>query len=144
MLSRLYLIRHGETAWTISRRHTGRTDIPLTEQGERDARKLAERPRAADMDERLHEERLEGRDKRRHSLPIADLPDAAFIVIDGRAFAVRGKQLLYWAPDGYATRQPRPKSGTVDVLTPPSILAVLREGYVPRWHPSCGGGASAR
>jgi broad specificity phosphatase PhoE len=46
MLSRLYLIRHGETAWTISRRHTGRTDIPLTEQGERDARKLAERLRA--------------------------------------------------------------------------------------------------
>ena len=43
MLSRLYLIRHGETAWSLSGKHTGRTDIPLTEQGEQDARKLAER-----------------------------------------------------------------------------------------------------
>ena len=43
LLSRLYLIRHGETAWSLSGQHTGRTDIPLTEQGEQDARKLAER-----------------------------------------------------------------------------------------------------
>ena len=46
MLSRLYLIRHGETAWSLSGQHTGRTDIPLNEKGEQDARKLAERLRA--------------------------------------------------------------------------------------------------
>ena len=46
VLSRLYLIRHGETAWSLSGQHTGRTDIPLTEHGEQDARKLAERLRA--------------------------------------------------------------------------------------------------
>lgn len=45
MLQRLYLVRHGETAWSLSGQHTGRTDIPLTEQGERDARELAERLR---------------------------------------------------------------------------------------------------
>jgi broad specificity phosphatase PhoE len=38
-----YLARHGETAWTISHQHTGRTDIPLTLRGERNARALGER-----------------------------------------------------------------------------------------------------
>lgn len=45
-LARLYLVRHGQTAWSLTGRHTGRTDIPLTEQGEEDARKLADRLRA--------------------------------------------------------------------------------------------------
>ena len=42
-LPSVYLIRHGETAWSLSRQHTGRTDIPLTERGERDARALSAR-----------------------------------------------------------------------------------------------------
>jgi probable phosphoglycerate mutase len=36
----VYLARHGETAWTISHQHTGLTDLPLTERGEQDARRL--------------------------------------------------------------------------------------------------------
>jgi broad specificity phosphatase PhoE len=43
MLPRVYLARHGETAWTLSGQHTGRTDIPLTDRGETDARRLGER-----------------------------------------------------------------------------------------------------
>ena len=39
----VYLARHGETAWTVSRQHTGLTDLPLTERGERTARRLEER-----------------------------------------------------------------------------------------------------
>jgi probable phosphoglycerate mutase len=38
-----YLARHGETAWTVSGQHTGITDIPLTERGEGNARRLGER-----------------------------------------------------------------------------------------------------
>lgn len=39
----IYLARHGETAWTLSGQHTGLTDLPLTERGERNARRLGER-----------------------------------------------------------------------------------------------------
>jgi len=45
ILPKVYLVRHGETAWTLSGQHTGRTDIPLTERGERDARDLGARLR---------------------------------------------------------------------------------------------------
>src|SRR4051794_36620640 len=44
-LPEVYLARHGETAWTISGQHTGRTDIPLTERGEQNARSLGDRLR---------------------------------------------------------------------------------------------------
>jgi broad specificity phosphatase PhoE len=39
----VYLARHGETAWSISGQHTGRTDLPLTDRGEDMARRLGER-----------------------------------------------------------------------------------------------------
>ncbi len=42
-LPTVYLARHGETAWSKSGQHTGRTDIPLTEKGEADAAKIGKR-----------------------------------------------------------------------------------------------------
>jgi broad specificity phosphatase PhoE len=44
-LPKLYLARHGDTAWTDSHQHTGRTDLPLNERGEEHARQLAGRLR---------------------------------------------------------------------------------------------------
>jgi len=84
----------------------------------------------------LHRERLQGRAKRRHRRNIGGLPDGAFIALGDAAFAVRGDSLLRWTPQGYTARVPRPRGGTVDVLTPPAILAGLSAGYQPHWHPS--------
>ena len=39
----IYLARHGETAWSVTGQHTGVTDLPLTERGERNAARLRER-----------------------------------------------------------------------------------------------------
>jgi hypothetical protein len=95
-----------------------------------------QRASAPAMDEKLHAERLDGREKRSHHRALNNLPDGAMIAIDGEAFAVRGDHLMRWTPAGYESAQPRPRGIEVEVLTPPSILAVLARGYQPRWHPS--------
>jgi len=43
VLPMVYLVRHGETAWTLTAQHTGRTDLPLNDQGERQAREVGTR-----------------------------------------------------------------------------------------------------
>ena len=102
------------------------------------ALRLKERPRAAEMDEVLQAERLDGREKRHHQRDFADLSDGAFVALDDAAWAVRGRSLLRWTPSGYTERKPKPGRGVADVLTPPATLAVLSAGYEPRWHPSAG------
>jgi hypothetical protein len=114
------------------RRRDAKTFAVLFSDGKR-------RARADAMDNVLHAERLDGVQKRLHRMAIDTLPDGTFIVSDKKAFAVRGKRLLRWTPSGYGDSRPRPRSGTVDVLTPPSILKVLSRGYVPQWHRSAEG-----
>jgi len=91
------------------------------------------RAAAAEMDRALHAERLCGRDKRTHRRRAAALPDGAFVAIGGAAFAVKGRRLLRFTPSGYRDGGARPR-GAVEVLTPPSILRALENGYRPRWH----------
>jgi hypothetical protein len=93
---------------------------------------------AAAMDKVLHAERLIGRAKRTHRRALDALPDGAIIAIDGVPFAVRKDELLHWTPAVYAAAQARPRGIEVDVLSPPSILAVLAKGYTPLWHHSAG------
>lgn len=88
------------------------------------------------MDAVLHGERLAGKAKRRHRRALGALPDGAMIAFGEEVFAVRGKHLLRWTPDGYDEKRPRRNRIDVDVLTPPSIVAVLKMGYQPLWHSS--------
>ena len=50
MLPMVYLVRHGETAWTLTAQHTGRTDLALNEQGEQQARELEDHLAALHID----------------------------------------------------------------------------------------------
>jgi len=90
------------------------------------------------MDRVLHAERLDGKAKRTHRRNIDTLPDGAMIARGDEAYAVRGKHLLRWTPRGYKDAEPRPRGQTVEVLTPASILKVLKAGYAPQWHKSAG------
>ncbi|WP_224814066.1 hypothetical protein [Hasllibacter sp. MH4015] len=91
--------------------------------------------KAAEMDRILHAERLDGRDKRLHAMHLDDLPDGAFILWDGVPMLVREDQILPFAPSGYGPPLPR-HSGTASLLTPPSLIAVLRAGYRAVLHPT--------
>lgn len=98
--------------------------------------------RGADaIDGQLHRERIapDTRRHRCHDAALDDLPDGAFVLRDGAAWLVRGAHLLRWSPAGYAERRPRPAGGPAQVITPPSLLAVLRaewEPLVPLVHPT--------
>ena len=91
--------------------------------------------RAADMDQALHQARVnpETRARARLNLPLEALPDGAFIAEGPQAFLVLGERLLPWQPKGYGAAQVRP-SGRADVLTPAPVLAVLAAGYRPHLH----------
>jgi hypothetical protein len=116
---------------------------PCFECRRRDAKNFAtlfskkkRRATAAAMDAVLHAERLDFKAKRMHRRAIDELPDGAMIAIEGDAFAVRDQRLLRWTPAGYAAAWLPPRGIAADVLTPPSMLAVLSRGYAPLWHPS--------
>lgn len=95
------------------------------------------------IDAQLHDERVESASggKRYHEAPLDDLPDGAFVLADETAWLVLGDELLAWTPAGYAARRPRPEQERATVITPPSLVEVLRAGWaplVPLLHPSAG------
>lgn len=95
-------------------------------------------PSAEAMDTVLHDERLQGRQKRLHPLtaPVHELPDGAALASSGEAWMSIDGSLLRWSPAGYAKAAPPLR---VDgMLTPPSTLAALRAGYRAVLHPSAG------
>ena len=89
----------------------------------------------AEIDARLHAERLAGRAKRLHRAHAQGLPDGAMIAIADDAFAVDRGAMMRWSLSGYDAPLPLP-AAMVDVLTPPLSLAALAGGYTPLWHPS--------
>ena len=96
---------------------------------------------ADEIDLQLHGERVTPgtRAQRHHGAELDDLPDGTFVVRAGEPWLVRGRELALWTPAGYTERARRPRGGRAMVITPPSLVAVLRAGWeplVPLFHPS--------
>jgi hypothetical protein len=94
------------------------------------------------MDWQLHSERVDPqtRGQQRHAMSSDELPDGAYVLLDGEPWLVLGDELLQWTPSGYRARRSRAGGETMLVLTPPSLVEVLRAGWepqaVPCLHPS--------
>jgi hypothetical protein len=91
------------------------------------------------IDAQLHGERVAGRERRLHRTELDGLPDGAFVVEGGVPWLVLGSELLRWTPAGYPERRARPSAIQAELVTPPSLVAVLRSGWrgsVPFLHPS--------
>ena len=98
------------------------------------------RPAADAMDAILHaERRVRSYVKRTHQMELASLPDGTYVSMNGQARLVLGNTLLEWSAGGYGDRRRRPIDGDIAVLTPPSIVEVLRTGYRPVLHSSADG-----
>jgi hypothetical protein len=92
------------------------------------------------MDARLHAERVEPatRAQRHHGAELAQLPDGAFVLRNGEPRLVLGDELRRWTAAGYDAPERRP-AGPAVVLTPPSLVDILRAGWdpaVPLLHPT--------
>jgi hypothetical protein len=109
------------------------------------ARSLPARPRAVEMDEQLHTERVDrSRRKLTHAARVGDLPDGVMIRSGTGAALLVGGRLRRWSFDGYGVLFALPDHAMCEVLTPPSIVAAIAAGYRPMVHPTAlagGGGA---
>ena len=93
------------------------------------------------IDAQLHGERVDpdARAQLHHRTPIDELPDGAFVLLDETPWLVIGCELVRWTPAGYGERRRRLAGVGVALVTPPSLVAVLRTGWqsaVPFLHPS--------
>jgi hypothetical protein len=90
---------------------------------------------APQIDATLHAERLHEGQKRIHPLrgSPAMLPTGAVVVVSGEAYAIASGQAFRWTAEGYAA--PRRLARAEGLLTPPSTVAALREGYACAMHP---------
>jgi hypothetical protein len=103
--------------------------------------KLPARMRAGALNDQLHAERLtDNREQRHHDAGMDELPDGTFVLREDAPWVVRGDKLLRWTPAGYTSAVTRPRGTSARVVTPPSVVTVLRQGWhptaVPLFHPS--------
>ncbi|WP_192179817.1 hypothetical protein [Mesorhizobium amorphae] len=97
-------------------------------------------PRAPMVDKRLHTERLASGGKP-PSIELEDLiglPDGTMVADGASAYALRGGKALRWSFAGYGDAKDFDSmaSRTLGLVTTATTISVLRQGYLPVWHPS--------
>jgi hypothetical protein len=93
------------------------------------------------IDAYLHEERLDMKTRSRHlhAMAFDELPDGTFVIIEDAPHVLAGSSALRWTPSGYVDKRRRPRRGAAVVVTPPSLVELLRldrDAAVPLLHPS--------
>ncbi|MDQ1515434.1 MAG: hypothetical protein QOE80_1264 [Actinomycetota bacterium] len=148
---RIFLIRHGATEWSVSAQHTGRTDIPLTDEG----RRQAERLRVRLAREHFAIVLVSPLKRARETAELAGFGDVAAVdpdlvewdygEYDGRTAAQIRQQRPGWTPwhDGFpggetleqvAARAARVVAGVQDV---PGDVALFAHGHILRVIAAC-------
>ena len=98
---------------------------------------LAAPPRAPAMDDVLHRERWASRDGAPlPAISSGDLPDGAFVLCEDAPHLAHGGCLWSWTVEGYRKGPEIDRAAHYPLVTPPSIVGVLRAGYRPMLHPS--------
>ena len=97
----------------------------------------AGRADAAHMDAVLHAERLvAGGAKRVSKWPVGELPTGSIVRLAGQPHLVAGGELRPWTPEGYLAPVSADAERMVEVLTPATVVKLLRLGLQPRLHPT--------
>lgn len=101
-----------------------------------------EAPRAPMIDQRLHRERMAsgGHPPTVTLAELHDLPDGAMVATPEKIYALRAGRALEWSFAGYSgpIAFERLEEQPLRLVTPPTTIEILRQGFTPVWHPSAG------
>lgn len=148
MTKEIWLVRHGETEWSRSGQHTGRTDLPLTEKGREQARRL----RAALADQRFDQVLTSPLQRARETAELAgfaeavpddDLMEWHYGDLEGRTSADIVSDVPGWTiwsgpvPNGETLEQVAHRVDRVLSNLPSGKIAIFAHGHLLRVLASC-------
>jgi hypothetical protein len=115
-----------------------RADYLSYAQAWRRAAGLAQRPRAGEMDDRLHAERVDRRSRRQltRAARAGELPDGVMVRREGTEGLLTSGRFAPWSFTGYLAPVAVRPAEPVELLTPPATVAAIAAGYQPMLHPT--------
>jgi len=97
------------------------------------------------IDEILHRQRMDSAgNKKTYREEINNLPDGSFIRLAGQPYLIANNRMFRWWPNGYDEGIDLAKTGSAEVLTPPSTVRAILSGYQPQMALPAGTGSSAQ